>query len=80
MAVMSFLANFPSKFGTAKSQILSSLEISSLQETFSGPLRTETNPPQSTQSIQMSNALVSKTSNYEPVKQQPKSNDSSIEA
>ena len=35
MAVMSFLASLPSTFDIAKSQILLSPEISSLQETFS---------------------------------------------
>ena len=40
MAVMSFLASLPSEFDTAKSLILSSFEISLLQETFSRLLRT----------------------------------------
>ena len=57
MAVMSFLVSLPSEFDTTKSHILSSLEISSLQETFSRILRIETPP-----SIQMSKALVSKNS------------------
>ena len=68
MAVMSFLSSLPSKFDTAKSQILSSPEISSLQETFSRLSCIEISP-----SIQISNALISKNSNYEPVKQQTKS-------
>ena len=64
---MSFLASLPLEFDTAKSHILSSPEISSLQETFNQLLLTTIS-----QSIQMSNALVSKNSNYEPVKQQTK--------
>ena len=63
MVVMSFLASLPLEFDMAKSHILSSPEISLLQETFSLLLRTEISP-----SIQMSNALVSKNSNYELVK------------
>ena len=74
MAVMGFLASLPSEFDTTKSQILSSFEISSLQETFNWLLRTKSFP-----SIQMSNALVSKNSNYEPVKQQTKSSGSALE-
>ena len=58
----------------AKSQILSSPEISSLQETFCRLLRTMISP-----SIQISNALVSKNSNYEPLKQQTKSSGSDLE-
>ena len=41
MAVMGFLAALPSKFDSAKAQIMSSPEISSLQETFSRILRTK---------------------------------------
>ena len=41
MAVMGFLAALPSEYDSAKAQILSSLEISSLQETFSKILRTK---------------------------------------
>ena len=74
MTVMSFLASLPSEFDTTKSRILSSSEISLLQETFSWLLRAEIFP-----SIQMSNALVSKNSNYEPVKQQTKSNGLALE-
>ena len=74
MAVMGFLSSLPSEFDTTKSQILSSFEISSLQETFNRLLRTKIFP-----SIQMSNALVSKNSNYEPVKQQTKSSGSALE-
>ena len=74
MAVMSCLASLSSKFDTIKSQILSSPEISLLPETFSQLLRKEISP-----SIQMSNVLVSKNSNYEPVKQQTKSSGSTLE-
>ena len=74
MAVMSFLASLPLEFDTSKSHILSSLEISSLQETFSRLLRIEISP-----SIQMSNALVNKNSNYESVKQQTRSSGSALE-
>ena len=73
MAVMSFLATLPSEFDTAKSHILSNPNISSLQETFSRLLRTEISP-----SIQISNALVSKNRNYEPMKQQTKSSGSAL--
>ena len=44
MAIMSFLATLPSEFDTSKSQILSSLEISSLQDNFSRLLRTKISP------------------------------------
>ena len=74
MAVMSFLASLPSEFDTAKSHILSSPKMSSLQETFNRLLRIEISP-----SIQMSNALVSKNSNYEPVKQQTKHSGSPLD-
>ncbi|KAK6131239.1 hypothetical protein DH2020_035020 [Rehmannia glutinosa] len=57
MAVMSFLTGLPSEFETAKSQILSSPEISSLQEVFSRILRNEKSTPISTH-----NAFVSHTS------------------
>ena len=73
IAITSFLASLPSEFDTVKSQILSSLEISSRQEIFSRLLRSKISP-----SIQMSNALVSKNSNYEPVKQQTKSSGSTL--
>ena len=75
MAVMIFLSSLPSKFDMAKSQILSSLEISSVRETFSQLLRTEISP-----SIQMSSALVSKNSNYELVKKQTKSSGSTLKS
>ncbi|XP_058002771.1 uncharacterized protein LOC131179885 [Hevea brasiliensis] len=59
LAVMSFLAGLPSEYETAKSQILSSSEISSLHETFTRVLRTE-----STQSSQpASSALISRNPN-----------------
>ncbi|XP_058000287.1 uncharacterized protein LOC131178725 [Hevea brasiliensis] len=59
LAVMSFLAGFPSEYETAKSQILSSSEISSLHETFTRVLCTE-----STQSSQpASSALISRNPN-----------------
>ena len=41
MAVMGFLAALPSEYNLAKAQILSSPEISSVQETFSRILRIE---------------------------------------
>jgi hypothetical protein len=55
MAIMSFLAGLPSKFETAKSQILSSSEIPFLQEVFSRVLRTESTP-----SRQSPNAFVAR--------------------
>ena len=61
MAVMGFLAALPSKYDSAKAQILSSPKISSFQETFRKILRTETSsstPP----SAQMSNVLVGQNS------------------
>lgn len=61
MAIMSFLAGLSSDFETAKSQVLSGSEISSLQEVFSRVLRTEGTPP-----VQLSGALVSRNNNYEP--------------
>jgi len=60
MVVVSFLVGLPSEFETAKSQILSSSEISSLQGAFSRVLRTESSPP-----VQYSSALVSRTNEYE---------------
>ena len=57
MTMMGFLATLPSKYDSIKAQILSSLEISSFQETFNRILRTETSsstPP----SAKMSSALV----------------------
>ena len=74
MAIMSFLASLPSEFDTAKSRILSSPKISSLLETFNRLLRIKISP-----FIQISNALVSKNSNYELVKQQTKSSGWALE-
>ncbi|KAG8661786.1 hypothetical protein MANES_01G039012v8 [Manihot esculenta] len=45
MAVMSFLAGLPPEFETAKSQILSDSEISSLHDVFTRVLRTESPIP-----------------------------------
>ncbi|KAK2985083.1 hypothetical protein RJ640_022961 [Escallonia rubra] len=53
MAAMSFLGALPPEFDTAKSQILSGTDITSLQEVFSRVLRTE-----STSSNQQSSVLV----------------------
>jgi len=44
MAVMSFLVGIPSEFETTKSQILSTSEISSLQDVFSRVLHIESSP------------------------------------
>ncbi|KAL5767435.1 hypothetical protein ACOSQ2_014218 [Xanthoceras sorbifolium] len=60
MAIMSFLAGLSSDFETAKSQVLSGSEISSLNEVFSRVLRTEGTPP-----VLLSGALVSRSHNYE---------------
>ena len=60
MVVMSFLSGLPSKFETAKSQILSSFDIGSLQEVFSRVLRTENVP-----SSQHTNVLAAKEENGE---------------
>ena len=57
MAVMDFLAALPSEYDFVKAQILSSLEISSFQETFNRILRTEISSP-TPPSAQMSSALV----------------------
>ena len=56
MAVMGFLIALPSKYDSIKEQIMSSPEISSIQETFSRILRIETSS--STPFAQMSSALV----------------------
>ncbi|KAG8633424.1 hypothetical protein MANES_18G104116v8 [Manihot esculenta] len=45
MAVMSFLAGLPPEFETAKSQVLSDSEISSLHDVFTRILRTESPIP-----------------------------------
>lgn len=60
MVVMSILANLPLDFSTAKPQILSNSEISSLYEISSRILCTK-----SRVSIQMGNEVISKTRNYE---------------
>ena len=51
MTVMGFLAALPSEFDSAKAQILSSSEISSLQETFSKILRIEVSSSSSRQAV-----------------------------
>ena len=63
MAVMGFLAALPSEYDSAKAQILSSLEISSLQETFSRILCTEVSSSSSPTllSAQTSSALIGQT-------------------
>ena len=43
--MLSFLANFPSKFDYAKSHILSNFDISSLHDTFNKVLRIEISQP-----------------------------------
>ncbi|XP_015159219.1 putative uncharacterized protein DDB_G0292438 [Solanum tuberosum] len=55
MAIMSFLTGLPSGFETAKSQILSSSENTSLNDVFSRVLRTESTP-----AYQQTNVLVGK--------------------
>ena len=62
MAVMGFLAALPSEYDSVKAQILSSVEVSSLQETFSRILRTEKSSP-TLPSAQLSSALVSRHTN-----------------
>ncbi|KAG8652889.1 hypothetical protein MANES_06G147450v8 [Manihot esculenta] len=54
MAVMSFLASLPPKFETAKSQILSVSEISSLHDVFTRVLHTESPSPSDTPSALVS--------------------------
>ena len=74
MVVMGFLATLLSEYESIKAQILSSLEISSFQETFSRILRTKTSsstPP----FAQMSSAFVGRTMG-ESEKQQYRSGDS----
>lgn len=63
MVVMSFLAGLPSKFKTAKSQILSSSEIFSLKYIYSRVVRTKGTPP--TPPVQFSSSLVSRKNEYE---------------
>ena len=63
MAIMGFLATLPSDYDSAKAQILSSHEISSLQETFSRILCTEVSSSSSPTlvSAQTSGALIGQT-------------------
>ena len=63
MVVMGFLVALPFEYDSAKAQILSSPEISSLQETFSRILRTEVSYSSSPTlvSAQTSNALIGQT-------------------
>ena len=65
MAVMRFLVALPSEYDSAKAQILSTPEISSLQETFSRILRTEVSSSSVSSptlvSAQTSSALVGQT-------------------
>ena len=64
MAIMSFLAGLPTEFETAKSQILSSSEISSFEDVFGRVLRTESTafaPP-----LSQPNSLVSRSNVNEP--------------
>ena len=63
MAVMRFLAALPFEYDTVKAQILSSPEISSLQETFSKILRTKVSSSSSPTlvSVQTSSALIGQT-------------------
>ncbi|XP_073158713.1 uncharacterized protein [Henckelia pumila] len=65
MAVMSFLVGLPHEFETAKSQILSSSEISSLQDTFSRVLRTENFPPVGLNSALVSRNNISESGRYQ---------------
>ncbi|XP_058007912.1 uncharacterized protein LOC131182393 [Hevea brasiliensis] len=64
LAVMSFLTGLPSEYETSKYQILSSSEISSLHETFTRVLRTESTQSSQTQRvlllavIQMNNRVI----------------------
>ena len=63
MIVMGFLSALPFEYDSAKAQILSSPEISSLQETFSRILRTEVSSSSSPTLVyaQTSNALIEQT-------------------
>ena len=63
MTVMGFLAVLPSEYDSTKAQILSSLEISSLQETFSRILRTKVSSSSSPTLVyaQTNNALIRQT-------------------
>ncbi|OIT19193.1 hypothetical protein A4A49_44137, partial [Nicotiana attenuata] len=70
MAIMSFLAGLPSEFEIAKSQILSSSDITSLKDIFSQVLRTESTP-----SIQQTNVLVAKGEGRNDAKRWNNNND-----
>ena len=74
MTVMGFLAALPSEYDSAKAQILSSPEISSLQETFSRILRTEVSSSSSPTlvSAQTSSALIGQ--NIESERQRNRNN------
>ena len=63
MIVMGFLFALPFEYDSGKAQILSSPEISSLQETFSRILRTEVSSSSSPTLVyaQTSNALIEQT-------------------
>ncbi|XP_074562865.1 uncharacterized protein LOC141819467 [Curcuma longa] len=63
MAIMSFLTGLSLDFESAKSQILSGSEVSSLQDVFSRILHTESTTP-----VPLSGALVSRNTNYVPKK------------
>ena len=63
LTVMSFLAGLPSEFETAKFQILSGSEISSLQDVFSRVLRTENSS--TVQPAQANSVLVSRHNTFE---------------
>ena len=75
MAVMSFLAGLPSEFETAKSQILSGSEISSLEDAFRRVLRTENTLP--VLSTQPNSVLLSRTTTADSGRQHYKSNGNS---
>ena len=74
MAVIGFLAALPSEYDSAKTQILSSPEISSLQETFSRILHTEVSSSSSPTlvSAQTSSALIGQ--NIESERQRNRNN------
>ncbi|OIT27486.1 hypothetical protein A4A49_55574, partial [Nicotiana attenuata] len=70
MAIMSFLAGLPSEFEIAKSQILSSSNITSLKDVFSRVLRTESTP-----SIQHTYVLVAEGEGRSDAKRWNNNND-----
>ena len=67
LVIMSFLAGLPFEFETAKSQILSGSEISSLQDIFSRVLCTENSP--TVQPAQANSTLISRHNIFEARKQ-----------